>query len=139
MNKIANSLSTAISLCLILSGCAPAAASTNVSLTMTDFSFLPNTITVPAGQEITIDVTNSGAVAHDLMIMKAGYELVANQHVHAEDHGNAFWEQELLDPGHKLSSTFMAPSTPGEYQIVCGVAGHFEAGMVGRLIVVASP
>ncbi|HEY5984500.1 MAG TPA: cupredoxin domain-containing protein [Anaerolineales bacterium] len=138
MKRIANAFGTAIALCLIVSGCSPATASTNVSLTMTDFSFLPNTITVPAGQEITIDVTNSGAVAHDLMIMQAGYELVANQHVHAEEHGNAYWEQDLLEPGHTLTSTFLAPSAPGEYQIVCGVPGHFEAGMVGKLLVVAS-
>jgi plastocyanin len=106
---------------------------------MTDFTFLPSTLTVPAGEEITLTLTNSGAVAHDLMIMKLGQEISNHGQVRPEEQANVFWEQELLEAGETIKSTFTAPTEPGEYQIVCGVAGHLEAGMQGRLIVVESP
>jgi uncharacterized cupredoxin-like copper-binding protein len=106
---------------------------------MTDFAFLPNALTVPAGEEITLTLTNSGAVAHDLMIMKLGQEISATGHVGPDEHANVFWEQELLEAGETVKSTFTAPTEPGEYQIVCGVAGHLQAGMQARLIVVAAP
>ena len=104
---------------------------------MTDFAFVPNTLTVPSGQEITIRVTNNGAVAHDFVIMKLGHELTSHDHVGADTHANAYWEQEELAAGEARTSTFAAPAEPGEYQIICGVAGHLEAGMVGKLVVVA--
>jgi uncharacterized cupredoxin-like copper-binding protein len=106
---------------------------------MTDFTFLPNALTVPAGEEITLTLTNSGAVAHDLMIMQLGKDVGSNGHVGPAEQANVFWEQELLAAGETVKSTFTAPTEPGEYQIVCGVAGHLEAGMQGRLIVVAAP
>jgi uncharacterized cupredoxin-like copper-binding protein len=104
---------------------------------MTDFAFAPNTLTVPAGQQINVTVSNSGAVAHDLMIMKLGKDLTSHDHVGADAHANAYWEQEQVPPGQSLQSTFTAPAEPGQYQIICGIAGHLEAGMVGTLVVVA--
>ena len=38
--------------------------------------------------------------------------------------------------GDSLNVEF-TPSTPGEYEFFCTVAGHKEAGMVGTLIVTA--
>jgi len=140
MNKFLITAALATVLMLILSACgASNGASTSVSLTMTDFAFLPNTLTVPAGEEITLNLTNSGAVAHDLMIMKLGADIGADGHVGPEERANVYWEQELLDAGKTVKVTFTAPSDPGEYQIVCGVAGHLEAGMQGRLMVVQAP
>lgn len=140
MKRYLNTAVLAASLLLILSACgASNGPSTSVNLTMTDFAFLPNSVTVPAGQEITLTLTNSGAVAHDLMIMQLGKEVGSNGHVGPDEHANVFWEQELLDAGQTVKTTFSAPDAPGEYEIVCGVAGHLEAGMRGKLIVVAAP
>jgi uncharacterized cupredoxin-like copper-binding protein len=125
---------------LILSGCGAAGGpSTSAQLTMTDFAFAPNTLTVPAGQEITLRVTNNGAVAHDFMIMKLGHDLSSQDHAGPQAQANAYWQQEQLAAGETKESNFMAPTEPGEYQIICAVAGHLEAGMVGKLIVVAPP
>ena len=125
---------------VLLGACgSPARPSTSIKVTMTDFAFSPNTITVPAGQAISVRVTNNGAVSHDLMIMNLGHELSSQDHADTGAHANALWEQAPLGAGESKESTFLAPNEPGAYQIICGVAGHFEAGMVGRLIVVASP
>ena len=140
MNRNPYTALLAGALLMILSACGGSSGpSTTVSLTMTDFTFLPNTLTVPAGEEITLTLANGGAVAHDLMIMKLGADIGSQGHVGPEEHANVFWEQELLGAGETVKATFTAPTEPGEYQIVCGVAGHLEAGMQGRLIVVAAP
>ncbi len=126
-----------VALALILSGCGGSRGpSSSIQVTMTDFAFTPNTLTVPAGKQITIRVTNNGAVGHDLMIMKLGHEVTSQDHVGAETHAFAFWEEEQLSAGETRESTFTTPSQPGAYQIICGVPGHLEAGMVGKLVVV---
>ena len=43
-----------------------------ISVTMTDFAFTPNSFTVPAGEEITFQATNNGAVNHSFAIMQPG-------------------------------------------------------------------
>ena len=48
---------------LILSACGSAGgASTNLNIIMTDFKFEPVQNTIPAGKEITLKLTNDGAV-----------------------------------------------------------------------------
>ncbi len=108
--------------------------STTIDVTFTDFMFTPDTFTVPAGQEITINTTNNGAVVHEFVIMKLGQTV--GDDFGDEDEGNIFWEVET-EPGGKVTEKFTAPTEPGEYQVVCGTEGHFKAGMVGKLIVVA--
>ncbi len=108
--------------------------STTIDLTMTDFHYEPSEFVVPAGKEITLNATNNGAVVHEFVIMKYGTTI--GEKFGDEDEGNIYWEVEV-DPGKNISVTFTAPSEPGEYQVVCGIEGHFEAGMVGKLTVVA--
>jgi uncharacterized cupredoxin-like copper-binding protein len=52
-----------------------------------------------------------------------------------EDEGNIYWKTEVL-PGHSATAKFIAPNEPGEYYVTCGLGGHHEVGMVGKLIVV---
>lgn len=102
---------------------------------MTDFTFLPNAFTVPAGEQISLEATNSGAVAHSFLIMKLGQEV--RTHFTPADKSKVYWAHEQLAPGTSVHETFTSPSEPGSYQVVCENAGHFEAGMVAKLVVVA--
>ncbi len=108
--------------------------STNLKVDFTDFAFTPNTWIIPAGQEITLEATNSGAVIHEFVIMKLG--TTVGEDFGDEDEENIYWEVEA-EAGQTVTVTFTAPSEAGEYQIVCGTEGHFVAGMVGSLTVVA--
>ncbi len=122
----------------VLAACSGSASpSKSIKVTMTDFSYSPNTFTVPAGEQISIEVTNTGAVQHSLLIMKRGYQVQG--HFTDADTANVYWEQAAVPPGKTAKGAFTAPAEPGEYQIVCGVAGHFEAGMVATLKVVNQP
>jgi plastocyanin len=109
-------------------------ASTTIDLTISDYHFEPDTFTVPAGQEITLNIDNQGFVSHQFVIFKFGTD--AGGRIGPEDQDNIYWRFEVL-PGHADSATFVAPPEPGEYYVTCGILGHLEAGMVGRLIVVA--
>lgn len=117
----------------ILSACGQGNGATKIKVDMTDFAFAPNQFTIPAGQEITLDIQHDGTVEHDFIIMK--YDTNVGEHFNEEDRVNVYW-QIKVQPGESKTITFTAPSEPGIYQIVCGMAGHVEAGMVGQLEVI---
>jgi uncharacterized cupredoxin-like copper-binding protein len=122
-------------LALLLTACGgKSAASTTIDVTMTEFTFTPNTFTVPAGQEITINANNSGAVVHNFVIMKLN--TAVGEDFGPEDEANIYWQLEM-QPGQQSTATFTAPSEPGDYQVVCRTAGHYVAGMIATLTVVA--
>ena len=124
----------AVLLSLTLVSCGGGGASTTINVTMTDFQFQPNQFTVPAGQEISFNSTNNGAVIHNFVVMKLGTN--AGDMFDEEDIPNVFWEVEVL-PGGSADTTFTAPTEPGEYQVVCRTEGHIASGMVAKLTVVA--
>lgn len=125
-------LAVLLSLSLVACG-AGGSPSTNIDVTMTDFQFQPSQFTVPAGQEITFNSSNNGAVVHNFVIMKLGTK--AGEFFDEEDVPNVYWEVEL-QPGGSVHTTFTAPTEPGEYQVVCRTEGHIVSGMTAKLIVV---
>jgi uncharacterized cupredoxin-like copper-binding protein len=119
---------------LWLAACGKSGPSNTIDVVMTDFHYNPDSFTIPAGQEITVNATNNGAVVHQFVIMKYGTKVTTD--FTDEDKKNVYWMIEL-QPGDQTSTKFTAPSEPGEYQIVCGTPGHFISGMVGKLTVMA--
>ena len=107
---------------------------TNIDVTMTDFMFQPAKFTVPAGQEITVSTRNTGAVVHNFVIMKLG--TTAGPTFEDDDLPNVYWKVEM-PIGGSTTTSFTAPTEPGEYEVVCSTEGHIASGMVGTLIVVA--
>jgi len=123
------------SLVLVLAACSGGGqASTNITITLTDFQFIPNSFTVPAGQQITIDASNTGSVVHNFVIMKAGS--TAGDSWDGSDEANGYWQLQL-NPGTSQNTSFTAPTDLGEYQIVCSTPGHLESGMIAKLTVVS--
>ena len=106
-----------LSLSIILTACGgPTSPSKSLNVTMTDFTFSPNTFTVPAGEQISLTANNNGAVTHSFIIMKSGYHI--NSHFTDADKPNIYWEEEQIAPGQSVTNTFTAPGDPGEYQII---------------------
>jgi len=122
----------------ILTACGGSASpSTSINVSMTDFTFSPNSFVIPAGAQISFAGSNNGAVTHSFIIMKSGYHVKG--HFTDADKPNVFWEAPQIAPGQSVTDKFTAPGDPGEYQIICGIGGHFEAGMVAKLVVVKQP
>jgi len=122
-------------LSVALASCGEQGPATEINVNMTDFQFTPNQFTVPAGQEITLNVVNTGAVVHNFVIMNFG--TTAGDAFADDDETNIYWQERDIQPGGDFNVTFVAPTEPGEYQVVCRTEGHIASGMVGKLIVVA--
>jgi uncharacterized cupredoxin-like copper-binding protein len=115
---------------LLLSGCGPKKVTFDVVLS--DFKFEPTAFEVPPEAEVTLNLTNNASVIHEFVVMKFGQEVSVP--FDDNDEGNIFWEAEV-EPGTAGTFMFVAPAEKGEYQLVCGTPGHFEAGMVGTFTV----
>jgi len=121
-------------LSILLTSCGGPQVSTTMNVQLTEFQFNPHEWFIPAGQEITVNAVNAGAVVHTIIIMK--YGTTVGDDFDPSDKDNIYW-QLSADPGQSKTLTFTAPSEAGEYQVICGTEGHFVAGMVGKLTVVA--
>lgn len=115
-----------------------------LSLTATDIAYDKTRLEVMAGQPVKLTLRNEGALEHDFSIMEVPHtgEVMAEEAEHGmggHDMSNMAIDPEIhvaAPMGESLSVEF-TPSTPGEYEYLCTVAGHKEAGMVGILVVKA--
>ncbi len=89
-----------------------------VQVTLTEMAIEPATIEVAAGQELIVEVTNAGTMAHDL---KVGGQTGT----------------EMLEPG--ASATVSLGAFDADTQAWCTVPGHKEAGMVTDIVVTGAP
>jgi plastocyanin len=119
-------------LSMVLTSCGGGGA-TKIDVTLDDHSFSPDEVSIAAGEEITITVTNKGTEEHEWVIFNKGKD--AGEAFGDEDEGNIYWEIEAL-PGESKTETFTAPAEAGEYYITCGIEDHLEQGMVGKVMVV---
>jgi len=143
-----------------------AASPDTIDVTMTDYAYEPDSITVPAGQEVTLRFVNEGAVEHYFVVgdtiisdndgfeqnLFSGVSIEKNKQTEAhEEEGEEHAEEEEehhpnefeLPPGGKGFMTFTLPeSKTGTYTIACfeteGSKKHYELGMKGTLTVTAS-
>lgn len=101
---------------LVVAACGPSASGLpEVRIVMTDFTFSPQRIEIPAGRKVEFKLTNNGRIEHDISADGIG--------MHA----------------HLMSAERLAfeagPFAPGEYDFSCTLVGHREAGMVGKFVV----
>ena len=78
--------------------------------------FEPSTITVKAGQPVTLTFSNTGQTAHDWSLAQGAAQPV----------------KIAAAAGQSASGTFTV-DRPGTYTFICSVPGHEAAGMKGTL------
>jgi manganese oxidase len=89
-------------------------APSSVTVTMSEFSFSPEALVVSGSG--TLEVRNSGTMVHNLVVVGT----------------------DIRTPDMNAGDTYsldLAGLEPGEYEIICDIAGHEQAGMVGILTV----
>ena len=131
MKKIFTGTTLVFALSLILTACG--SNKTTLNVTATDSGYDSKTYTVPAGEEVTLNLTNNGIIEHEFAILKKGEHVTPP--FGEKDEGKIFWKLDGVQPGTTRSGTFTAPTEPGEYDVICGIPGHIELGMVATLIV----
>jgi uncharacterized cupredoxin-like copper-binding protein len=92
----------------------------------------PPTWTATSGAEVTLNMENAGGLEHNWAIVKPGEE-IPEPFVEAEHSGLLLINPGLAPAGETKTATFTAPE-PGEYSVICTVAGHYPF-MQGRLTV----
>jgi uncharacterized cupredoxin-like copper-binding protein len=113
-------------------------ASTSLEVTATEFQFSPTEWTIPAGEEITIDITNDGSVLHEWVLMQPGVEIASEADLPETEEellADFVYVEDEVDAGDSKTLTFTAPAA-GTYQVICAIEGHFDGGMEGTLTVV---
>lgn len=142
-------------LALVVAACAPGAqqqpaqgpgGARVIQLELSEFAFKPASITLKAGETVTLKITNKGAVEHELA---AGRQAQATEGGFKED----FFKGVQLkltglspisghegsgvkvDPGKSGEVTFTVPDKKGSYEIGCFIPGHYVSGMKGTLVV----
>lgn len=93
----------------------------------------PPVWTVAAGQDVTINLDNQGGLEHNWAVVKKDAELPV-PFLPDQNQDLLEWSAGNVQAGQKISETFPAPSVPGEYLVICTVAGHYPA-MQGKLVV----
>ena len=114
----------------------PAKAVQTIEVDMTDsLRFEPARIEVKRGEPVRFVVHNEGKLMHEMVL---GTEESLAQHAAmmkkfpGMEHAEPYMAH--IAPGEKgdMGWTF---TEPGEYRYGCLVPGHFDAGMVGRIVV----
>lgn len=88
---------------------------------------------VNAGGQVSIELTNNGTTEHNWAVIQMGaampdsFDTAANADLILKETG-------LVAAGESFRESFFAPAEPGEYLVICTVAGHYPS-MQGRLIV----
>ncbi len=126
---------------VFLSACAGTSKpATDITVEMTDFSYNPSSITIPAGQPVTLTLKNTGFVEHDFVIKEINVGMTAIESNGSEGHAHGTGAEYDLHvstmPGDTSVLQFNVLE-PGTYEFFCSVEGHKEAGMIGELIVLA--
>jgi FtsP/CotA-like multicopper oxidase with cupredoxin domain len=83
-----------------------------------EWTLEPARLALPAGRPVTLVLENRGQVEHDLTIPALNLKLVAR-------------------PGQSARATVTAEQ-PGDYDLLCSIPGHKEAGMTGSVTVTPS-
>lgn len=122
---------------------APVDASLALVVVGTDsLRFEPADLVVPAGEEVTLELTSEQVVEHDLVVVGAADlgTVIEVDEGHDHEHGTAadLGEDDLhiahANAGETVTATFRIDE-PGTYEIYCSIPGHRVSGMTGTLTV----
>ena len=108
-----------VTIALLVAACgAPARAADPVRLTvhMTEYSFEPADLAVPAAREVVLTLINDGRVDHDMVVTQFGGQLIRLR-------------------GGDSGTVTLRPLAAGTYRVVCSIPTHIELGMVGTIVV----
>lgn len=128
-------------LAVLLVGCSstPAQATTEISVEASEFAYKPVSITVPAGELITITLDNIGKVEHDFVVEKINVTDVqasdSGPSAHHMGGDEADYDLHFFARAGDTETLQFTALAPGTYEVFCSIEGHKEAGMIAKLVV----
>jgi uncharacterized cupredoxin-like copper-binding protein len=121
--------------CMLLAlGAGPPPAPPRVPVTVTEFKFTPNTVTLTEGRPVTLVVTNTGQIEHTMASAYLASQRLTLRGESREGETDTKWKFVGIDPGETAEITF-TPRGHGRFPFMCSIEGHAEAGMTGTFVV----
>jgi uncharacterized cupredoxin-like copper-binding protein len=114
----------------------PKKTTRTIEIRMTDnMRFAPKAIQVKLGETVRLVAVNAGKVLHELVI-GTPQELKAHAEMMKKHPGMEHDEPYMahVNPGQKGTIVWTF-NRAGSFEFACLIPGHFEAGMIGRIIV----
>ncbi len=114
----------------------PKKVARTIKVDMSDaFRFTPSDVVIKRGETVKFVVSNSGKQLHE-MVLGTAQELQEHAELMKKfptmEHADA--NMAHVKPGAKGEIVWQF-NKAGEYQFACLIPGHFEAGMVGKVVV----
>jgi plastocyanin len=110
-------------------GAASGGPTDQLQISASEFAFDPADAEVFADQEATVTLVNDGSVDHNWTVLEAGTTIASE---------SEFDESMVLavvgDAAAGESVEGSVTLEPGEYQFMCTISGHFDAGMQGTVV-----
>ena len=118
---------------LILTACSskPPQASTTIQATLSETAIQPGLWRIPAGQLITLNLSNIGKENHSWVLLKDP----PTEPFSADDELNSLFQMRVA-PGETISIEFRAPAAPGEYSVTSSLPGDLEKGLTAKVVAV---
>jgi uncharacterized cupredoxin-like copper-binding protein len=107
-----------------------------IELKMADnMRFTPDRIEVKEGETVRIRLSNTGQVLHEMVLGTA--PVLAEHAALMKRFPNMEHDEPYMAhvPAGKTGEIVWTFNRPGEFDFACLIAGHFEAGMVGKIVV----
>ncbi|MBX3618968.1 MAG: cupredoxin family protein [Rhizobacter sp.] len=114
----------------------PKKVSRTIHVDMSDaFRFTPSEVVIKRGETVKFVVSNSGKQLHE-MVLGTAQELQEHAELMKKfpDMEHADANMAHVKPGAKREIVWQF-NKAGEYRFACLIPGHFEAGMVGKVVV----
>jgi uncharacterized cupredoxin-like copper-binding protein len=114
----------------------PRKVTRTVRLDMSDaLRFTPADVAVKRGDTVRFVISNSGKLLHE-MVLGTAEELKAHAEMMKKIPGMEHADANMahVKPGAKGEIVWQFTQA-GEYQFACLIPGHYEAGMVGKVVV----
>ena len=99
-----------------------------------DMKFKPEKINIKVGETIRFEIKNNGKLLHEMVI---GTKQVLDKHAEMMAKASQIWSMmsriwRMYRPV-KMVKLFGNSIEPGTFDFACLIAGHYQAGMVGKI------
>ena len=110
-------------------GAASGGPTDQLQISATEFAFDPADAEVFADQEATVNLVNDGSVDHNWTVLEAGTTIASESEF---DESMVLAAVGDAAAGESVEGSVTLES--GEYQFICTISGHFDAGMQGTVV-----
>ena len=155
MWKAMPSLILTVLLVSLVPGVVTGAAAQKVALTIRDFSYTPDKVTLQAGVPVEITIVNKGKVKHEFMLHTKPKVGMSGMRFHEWAEDNSYFKGvqvvaegsgieverkgmnvvEVQIGAGKTAIVKFTPTKKGTFEYACLITGHYEQGQKGTLTV----